>query len=128
MSRTNTGDNLASRTERQDAGRLVGWRCPVCDRRINMTGCKVSQLQMDHLHASANGGSDAPGNLIPMCGQCNATKNAHETVDGLARAIVKAGHVKTIAGARRRIQRIDLVRELEWLAVAVGAMLEEGRK
>lgn len=125
--RTNTGANLASRPERLAMGRLVGWACPVCSRRINSSGCSKRGLQVDHLHAHALGGSDEPGNLIPLCGQCNAAKRDHELTEGLAYAVRAATRLKTLNGARDRVAHTNLASDLEWLAVAVGAIITEMR-
>lgn len=118
-----TGTDIASDPARIQIGRLVKWRCPICGRKMARgTRCKRSEFQVDHLDPCAQGGANLPGNFIPMCGSCNATKNGHPALEGIALAILKTGAVRTLDGATARARRI--MPRLEWLAVAVGAIIE----
>lgn len=72
--RTNTGSNLATDPERLELGRLVDWRCPCCNARMSSNGAEDHGLTVDHVLAHIRGGSDLPGNLIPLCASCNSSK------------------------------------------------------
>lgn len=103
MARTSdtTGDALLSRPGRLIAGKLVGWRCPVCARKINSGGCKKTGLQMDHLHPCSQGGG-AQGNLIVLCGSCNASKkDSTDLVEWLTARLKTVSGAKTTRGSRK---------------------------
>jgi 5-methylcytosine-specific restriction endonuclease McrA len=95
-----TGDALLSRPGRLIAGMLVGWTCPVCQRRMNSGASKRTGLQMDHLHPCSQGGG-AVGNLIPLCGSCNASKrDATDLVGWLTTRLASVAGAKTTRGSK----------------------------
>jgi hypothetical protein len=104
-----TGQDILKDAGRKIAGRLLDWRCPCCERRIDLSACKRRQLQMDHWVPCAAGGHELiEGNLVVLCGQCNATKQDrvdHLAVDGwIVKALNKArgkGRELTPKGATR---------------------------
>lgn len=125
-----TGSDILKDAGRKIAGRLLDWRCPCCQRKINLSACKKSQLQMDHWHPCAAGGAELiEANLVVLCGQCNATKQArvdHLGATGwIAAALRKARPKLTETGAGRAASyafaRLEVAREsLTTQLVAVG--------
>lgn len=118
-----TGDALLGRRGRAIASILSGRRCPVCGRRYGSG--KRREMQIDHLVPCAEGGDeDRRNNLVPLCGQCNASKGKREVVSWLidwaprvgatkakrASGIARAAH--TIAGELLELAA-TLTRELD---------------
>lgn len=68
-----------------------------CNGHCAYCGCELEykDMQVDHIVAVGNGGSNDIDNLLPSCRQCNYDK-----------------HKKTIEGFRRRISR-ELYKSLE---------------
>lgn len=122
-----TGSDLLVDEGRIIAGQLVGWRCPCCNKRIDRSACKRTQIQMDHWRPCALGGDAVvEGNLIPLCGMCNAVKN--DRVDHLgwiADAITAATGAKTTLGGQRKAPRV-LARLLETRDALTAALKEAG--
>lgn len=123
------GTDLASDCERIACGQLVGWRCPICNRKMTRAHARSSRfLNIDHLIAHTLGGSNKPGNLIPLCARCNSYKNGHPLVKGLALAVLASSKtLSTEAGATRRVIRTDLVDRLVTLAAQCGDIMREMR-
>ncbi len=120
-----TGDALLSREGRLLAGLLVGWRCPCCDVRMNSGDCKKTGLQIDHVVPFAVGGNVIAGNLVPLCGACNASKSdSTDLIDWLERRLVAIGAYKT----RRKhckAEALRLAAELDRIRLELAATLVE---
>ena len=61
--------NLSTFIERQWRVVLFGSQCAYCGGAYE---------EMDHIIPLSKGGSDNPGNLVPACRRCNATKKTKE--------------------------------------------------
>lgn len=69
--------NGLSPKKRFDVLKRDGFKCQYCGN----DGNSVS-LEVDHIVAVANGGSDDEGNLITACFNCNRGKGARQVVSG----------------------------------------------
>ena len=63
-------------------------------------GCKrkyeLKDMHMDHIKSISDGGSDKPGNLQLLCGNCNTTKNKG-TMKQLEERLIAKGVLKAPA-------------------------------
>jgi 5-methylcytosine-specific restriction endonuclease McrA len=120
-----TGDALLSRKGRMIAHSLVAGRCPICGRKISVQCAdRRKRLEIDHYVAHAAGGS-RHGNLIAMCGSCNASKGASAISEWLPGRLLRLNLASTLRGARRsttlRLRKLEALRdELTAALIAAG--------
>jgi len=63
--------------------------CHYCERKF-----KPSDLTMDHILPIARGGVTAPGNVVPACRECNASKKLESPIDDLFAQIARENQNK----------------------------------
>lgn len=59
---------------------------PLC-RTCQARGMVTAATELDHIVPKAQGGTDDPGNLAPICTPCHKDKTAHESAAAQGRKI-----------------------------------------
>lgn len=70
--------------ELREAVRRAGYRCGYCGIHEEEVGC---ELEIDHFHPRAAGGSDDLNNLVYCCSACNRIKSDFWSVDATHRLL-----------------------------------------
>jgi 5-methylcytosine-specific restriction endonuclease McrA len=76
MARIARGKHQGSKWIRRDLRLAINLRdrmtCLYCSR--DLSGCDPRDITLDHVKAKADGGSNAPSNLVTACLSCNSSK------------------------------------------------------
>ena len=118
-----TGTSLLSDDGRKIAAQLAGGRCPVCRKRMVLWGAdRKSALTIDHVHAHANGGG-VEGNLIPLCGTCNSSKQDTPLKPWLKKRLAEVRNVSRVMGdtVARKVAEVEALRDQ-----LTNALIDEG--
>lgn len=67
------------------------------------------ELQVEHIIAKANGGTDDIDNLMTSCSQCNYAKNANPISDKLYTTNLFEKHIKDISDIKKRKAQFELI-------------------
>lgn len=125
--RTNTGEALADLDERMALGRLVGWRCPVCRRKMVVSG-RDSRcvLNVDHVVPCAHGGLDVTENYGILCGSCNFSKSSLDLAEWLVGRLMKVRKLARVSTGRKHAA--ELLPELMAVNAATAETLNDMRR
>lgn len=79
------------------------WKCVWCEHEVAtivVSSVGPRRASVDHVVPRSRGGSNAPGNLITACSDCNA-KRGRRSVPAFARTLCD-----TVDGAQRVVRRV----------------------
>lgn len=126
IKRTNTGDALADYPERMALGRLVSWRCPVCGRKMVVSGRNGRTLTVDHIVADNCGGSDDVENFLPLCGSCNSSKSNLDLAEWLVGRLMDVRKLKRTKTGHKHAA--EMMPQLMALNAATASTLNDMRR